>query len=224
MKLSVCLVVGALAGVPLFAQAAASANARYRTEEGRSAVAQGLVAEGREKEQRPRELLTELGVKTGMTIADVGTGAGFMLPYMSEMVGPAGKVYAEDIFPDFLDRARKNAAEHKLANVQFVAGNERSAMLPANTFDRILILDAYHHFDYPKEMLEGIHKALKPGGVLAIVEYHKARFLNQKGGDPNHVRFTDGELVKEVEGFGYQLESKKDFQPKIQFITLFRKK
>src|SRR5262249_3483406 len=96
----------AVSSIAVFGQAAPHANERYKTEEGRSAVAQTLVAEGREKEQRPRELLTEIGVSTGMVIADVGTGAGFMLPYMSEMVGQKGKIYAEDIFPDFLAKAK----------------------------------------------------------------------------------------------------------------------
>ena len=223
MKLHL-LFCAAVSTLPLFSQAAAHANERYKTVEGRTAVAQTLVAEGREKEQRPKELLAALGVKTGMTIADVGTGAGFMLPYMSELVGPSGKIFAEDIFPDFLDKARKNAADHKLANVQFIAGNEHSAMLPAGTFDRVLILDAFHHFDYPKEMLDGIAKALKPGGQLAIVEYTKERFANQKGGDPNHVRFTGAELAKEVEGYGFTMVSQKDFTPKVQYITLFKKK
>jgi ubiquinone/menaquinone biosynthesis C-methylase UbiE len=205
----------------LLGQAAAHANERYKTEEGRSAVAQTLVAEGREKEQRPKELLNEIGIKANMVIADVGTGAGFMLPYMSDMVGPKGKVYAEDIFPDFLAKAKKNAADHKLTNVEFVAGTERDPKLPANTFDRILIMDAYHHFDYPKEMLAVVTKALKPNGQLAIVEYHKARFA---GGDEKHVRFESDELVKEIEGYGFSKVSQKDFIPKIQYITLFKKK
>ena len=214
----------AASSIPAFGQAAAHANERYKTQEGRTAVAQTLVAEGREKEQRPRELLTEIGVGTGMVIADVGTGAGFMLPYMSEMVGPKGKVYAEDIFPDFLAKAKKNAADHKLANVEFIGGTDHDPKLPANTFDRILIMDAYHHFDYPKEMLAVVSKALKANGTLAIVEYHKERFANQKGGDPNHVRFDAAGLVKEIEGYGFTQVSQKDFIPKMQYITLFKKK
>jgi ubiquinone/menaquinone biosynthesis C-methylase UbiE len=218
------LLLTAVSTLPLFGQAAAHANERYRTEEGRVAVAAGLVGEGREKEQRPMELLKELGIASGMTIADVGTGVGFMLPYMSQVVGPKGKIFAEDIFPDFLAKAKAHAAKLKLANVEFVAGNERDAKLPANTFDRVLILDAFHHFDYPKEMLAGISKALKSGGQLAIVEYHKERFANQKGGDPNHVRFDAAGLAKEVEGYGFTMVSQKDFNPKIQYITLFKKK
>mgnify|MGYP001030186012 CR=1 FL=1 len=128
------------AAVPVFAQAAAHANERYKTEEGRSAVAQTLVAEGREKEQRPRELLAEIGIAPGMIIADVGTGAGCMLPYMSEMVGAKGKVYAEDIFPDFLAKARKNAADHKLANVEFIAGTEQSLTWPCGIFEMSILV------------------------------------------------------------------------------------
>ena len=156
IKSLVSIVLGASC---LHAQVAKEANAGYRDEQGRKQVASRLNDPGREARQRPMELLAAIGLKSGMSIADIGTGVGFMLPYMSRAVGPSGTVYAEDIFPDFLAQAKDHAKD--LTNVRFVRGNERSASLPANSIDRALILDAYHHFDYPKEMLTSIASALK---------------------------------------------------------------
>src|ERR671933_24546 len=82
-------------------QVAQHANERYQTREGRDAIAATLTSDGRERTQQPRELVASLGLRAGMTVADVGTGAGYMLPYLSEAVGPSGRVIAEDIFPDF---------------------------------------------------------------------------------------------------------------------------
>ena len=90
-------------------QAADHANSGYKTPEGRERVAKSLSAHDREQTQRPKELVAKLDLKPGMTVADIGTGVGFMLPYLAEAVGPQGKIVAEDIFPDFLDRAKANA-------------------------------------------------------------------------------------------------------------------
>jgi hypothetical protein len=85
--------------------------------------------------------------------------------------------------------------------------------------DVVLILDAYHHFDYPSEMLAGVLAALKPGGRLVIVEFYKEGF-----GDPKHIRFTEEELVKEVTANGFELISTGPFIEKRQFLAQFRKK
>jgi ubiquinone/menaquinone biosynthesis C-methylase UbiE len=201
-------------------QAAEHANTRYKTAEGRAAVAKTLGAHDRGARQRPEALVEKMGVKPGMAVADIGTGIGYMLPYLSQAVGANGKVYAEDIFPDFLEKARETAAQNGLRNVEFIHGNEKDAKLPANSLDLAFILDAYHHFDYPAEMLAGIRAALKPGGRLVIVEFYKEGFT----GDPAHIRFTEAELGKEVSGHGFELILSQEFNPKSQFMATFRKK
>jgi ubiquinone/menaquinone biosynthesis C-methylase UbiE len=141
-----------------------------------------------------------------------------MLPYLSEAVGPNGHVLAEDIFPDFLDRAKKTAADKNVRNATFILGNEKSVQLPGNSADTVLILDAYHHFDYPKEMLASIRSGLKNDGRLAIVEFYPHGFR-----DPKHIRFTDKELVGELEANGFKLLSIKPFQPDTQYVAIFEK-
>jgi predicted methyltransferase len=217
----VCLMI---ASHSLLAQAAKEANSGYRTEQDRARVASTLVDESRDARQKPEELVASLSLKPGMTVADVGTGAGYMLPYLSRSVGPKGKVLAQDIFPDFLERARGKAKQDGLTNVEFFLGDTRSAKLPDASADLILVLDAYHHFDYPAEMLASLKRALKQGGTLAIVEYHKSAEAMPKGRALTHIRLPKDGFVREIEGHGFRLVSSKDHIPNAQWIGLFQAK
>jgi len=203
------------------AQVAQKANERYQTESGRAAVAKGLGGPDRDKQERPAELVKAIGVKPGMTVADVGTGVGYMLPYLSNAVGPRGRVYAEDIFDDFLDKARANSEKVHLKNVEFVKGTEKGVNLPDGQFDVILALDSYHHFNFPREMLASFKIALKRGGRLAIVEYYKREGAMGGQSALTHIRLDDSGVIKEVEGEGFKLISEHEHIPKSQYIALF---
>ncbi len=207
------------------AQVATKANENYQTEQGRSAIAKGLGSSDRDQKQRPEELVKSLAIRPGMTVADVGTGVGYMLPYLSAAVGPQGKVLAEDIFDDFLAKARANSEKADLHNVEFIKGTEHTANLPAGQLDVILALDSYHHFNYPNDMLASFQSALKPDGRLAIVEYYK-RAGAMGGGNSalTHIRLDDADVIKEVSGAGFALIEEHEHIPKSQYIALFRLK
>jgi ubiquinone/menaquinone biosynthesis C-methylase UbiE len=202
-----------------FPQVADYANSGYKTTEGRERVAGVLLSHDRDATQKPLELVQALKLSAGMTVADIGTGAGYMLPFLHQAVGPSGKILAEDIFPDFLEKARRHASEKNISNVDFIHGTEKDPKLPEGSTDLALVLDAYHHFDYPAEMLSALAKGLKSGGRLAIVDFYKAGFR-----DPKHIRLDEADVIKEVEANGFQLISTAPFTPERQFIALFRKK
>lgn len=208
-------------------QVASEANAGYRTEESRARVAVNLDGPDRDARQRPAELVEALGIRRGMTVVDLGTGVGYMLPYLSRAVGPRGAVIAEDIHQDFLDRAKEKAQKDRLGNVRFVLGGERDPNLAADSADLILVLDAYHHFDYPEQMLAHLSKALKPQGRLAIVEFYKRRGA-MGGGDPDralqHIRLDADGVIAELEAAGFRLVSRKEHVPDSQYIAVFEKK
>jgi SAM-dependent methyltransferase len=136
-------------------------------------------------------------------------------------------VVAEDIQNDFLDKAKFKAQLSRLSNVQFVLGTDRDPKLPADTLEGVLVLDVYHHFDYPEAMLEHIRDSLLSDGKLVIVEYFK-RPGAMPGGDPDraveHIRLDQDDLIQEVEMNGYRLVSKHDLVPKSQYIAIFEKK
>ena len=211
------------AAVALCAQVAQQANERYQTPEGRASLANSLSAKDRDAKQQPKAIVEMLGIKPGMTVADVGTGTGYMLPYLSEAVGPGGKVIAEDIFPDFLDRARQTASEHKLANVSYVRGTEKDAALGTG-IDLELVMDVYHHLDYPAELLASLRARLKPDGRLAIVEYHRQSRGDGTAAPCSISGSTPDDAIKEIESHGFRLVSRGEHKPAAQWVAIFAKK
>lgn len=214
MRLAAALLLSALAA---WAQVAADANKGYQTSEGRAKVAKGLDNPNRDKTQKPEEIIELMRIEPGMSVADIGTGTGYMLPHLSRAVAASGKVYGEDIASDFLDRTRARVSQDKLANVTLVLGNEKDPKLPAGSLDRILILDVYHHFDYPAQMLANLGRAMKPGAHLVIVDYYKKD-------RPDHIRLERDDVAKEVESNGYRLLSKVDHTGNNQYMLTFEKR
>ena len=224
MKKLACLFLFCVAAFP---QVAEKANEGYKTKEGRASVAKNQIDPARAERQRPRDIVDQMSLKPGQSVADVGTGPGFMLPYLSHAVGDTGMVYAEDIQPEFLDQAKTRANTLGLKNVKFVIGTDRDPNLPANTLSGVLILDVYHHFDYPEAMLSHILDSLVSDGKLIIVEYYKRRGA-MPNGDPDraieHIRLDEDGLIKEVEANGFKLADKHELTPKSQYIVTFVKK
>jgi len=203
------------------AQVADKANSGYKTPEGRERVAQTLIAPDRDARQKPVELVQAMQVQPGMVVADIGTGAGYMLPFLSRAVGAKGRVLAEDIQDDFLAKARAKAGSEKLANVSFVKGGETDPMLPENGVDVALALDSYHHYDYPEKMLAGIRRGLKPGGRLVIVEYYKRANAMANGRALEHIRLDAPDVIKEIEANGFHLESQREHIKDSQYMLTF---
>ena len=208
----------------LTAQVAQKANEGYKTEKARANVGASLADPERDARQKPKELIASIGIKPGMAVADLGTGVGYMLPFLSAAVGPSGRVVAEDIFPDFLNKAKQRGADAKLANVTYILGNEKSPELPAGELDVVLVLDVYHHFDYPGEMLAVIKRSLKPGGRLALVEYYKRKESMPNGRALEHIRLDDSGMIAEIESHGFKLLSEKVHIAGTQYLALFEVK
>jgi len=210
-------------GLPLVAQVAHDVNERYQTHEGRQEVAANLGAPERDARQKPGDLVKAMGLKPGMTVADVGTGIGYMLPYLSRAVTATGSVIAEDIFDDFLAAARVEATTQQLTNVTFVKGTEKDPSLPEGQLDQVLVLDAYHHFDYPESMLAGIRKALRPDGKLVIVEYYKSAAAMPNNNGSIHIRLDKPDVLKEVEANHFRLVSEHEQIKDSQYMLILEK-
>ena len=227
MRHIVRLFLAGLFVISAFAQVASQANDNYKTPAGRESIARALGDPSREDRQKPRDIVDAMDLKPGGSVADVGTGVGFMLPYLSHAVGDSGHVYGEDIQNDFLDKAKLKVELSRLNNVQFLLGTDRDPKLPADTLEGVLVLDVYHHFDYPEAMLQHIRDSLLSDGKLVIVEYFK-RPGAMPGGDPDrplqHIRLDQDDLIMEVEANGFRLVAKRDLVPKSQYIAVFEKK
>ena len=217
------LLTGILLASALSGQVAGPANSGYQTEQQRKTVASGLSDPARDAKQKPGELIRSMGLQPGMTVADIGTGIGYMLPFLSRRVGSEGKVIAEDIFDDFLASAKQHCASLKLSNVSFVKGTETNPNLPENRVDIALALDVYHHFDYPEKMLAAIHKSLKPEGKLVIVEYYKRQEAMAGGRALTHIRLDMPDVIKELEANHFHLIAEKEHVPDSQYLLILRK-
>jgi ubiquinone/menaquinone biosynthesis C-methylase UbiE len=127
----------------------------------------------REKEEQPERALDLIGIEKGLVVADVGAGTGYMTVRLARRVGPTGKVYATDLQPRLLAILNARARYLKLSNIELVQGAIDDAKLPAGAIDLALLVDVYHEFWRPQEMLQSIKRALKPGGRLVLLEYRK---------------------------------------------------
>ena len=172
----------------------------------------------REQEEQPDKALQALGIRRGMVVADVGAGSGYMSFKMAKLVGPSGKVYANDIQPEMLELVRERAQSEKIANVQTVLGTTSDPKLPAGSIDLILLVDVYHEFSQPQAMLDHMREALKPNGRLVLLEYRKE--------DPSipirpEHKMSVSEVKAEVEPEGFQFDQVLEVLPR-QHIIIFR--
>jgi ubiquinone/menaquinone biosynthesis C-methylase UbiE len=126
----------------------------------------------RQKEENTSLAIDDLQLKPGMVVADIGSGTGYYSIRIAKRITP-GKVLAEDIQPSMLSRLRANAKHAGVGNVETILGSESDPKLPPGAVDLVVLVDVYHEFSHPQSMLQGIHRSLKPGGQLVLLEYRK---------------------------------------------------
>ena len=156
----------------------------------------------REEEERVSLLIKNMDLKPSQVIADIGAGSGFHVFKMAPKVNP-GKVYAVDIQPEMLAAIQQKMEAEGVVNVEPIKGSEQSVNLTENSVDKVLLVDVYHEFIYPHEIMLSIRKALKPGGKVYLIEYRaEDRSVPIK---PIH-KMTEKQSVKEMEAAGFKLE------------------
>jgi ubiquinone/menaquinone biosynthesis C-methylase UbiE len=162
--------------------------------------------EDREKYQRPADVLKALEISQGDWLADVGAGNGYYARHISDLVGPTGKVFGEDIDDHASETMRKRVKRSDLWNLELVKGAEDDPKLPENSLTGVLIMNAYHHFANPKAMLNHILRALKPRGRLVIGDYSNPVHRSQSRADQLNIHEIDSELVQaEVVSAGFHV-------------------
>jgi ubiquinone/menaquinone biosynthesis C-methylase UbiE len=178
-----------------------------------------LTREDREKYEQPDKVLDALNISEGMTVADVGAGVGYFSLRLATRVASSGRVLAVDVQPEMLGLLKKNADREKLLNIDLILGTSTDPHLPENSVDLALLVDVYHEFEHPEEMIRGIRNSLKGSGRLVLVEY--------RGEDPQvpikpEHKMTVKQVLSEIEPMGFQLKEKLDFLP-WQHILIFIK-
>jgi ubiquinone/menaquinone biosynthesis C-methylase UbiE len=174
----------------------------------------------RQEEERPDLALKAIGVAAGSTVADIGAGSGYFTMRLARVVGPAGRVYANDLQPGMLALLRRRVELEQLSNVELVLGTETDPKLPPASIDLALLVDVYHEFSEPQAMLRRIRAALKPGGRLVLLEYRAED--PRVPIRPEH-KMTVAQAKLEVESEAFTLAAVKDDLP-WQHILVFTRR
>ncbi|MBE9043192.1 class I SAM-dependent methyltransferase [Pleurocapsales cyanobacterium LEGE 10410] len=169
----------------------------------------------RQTEEKPETTVARLDLKPDDVVADIGAGTGYFSFRMADQV-PQGKVYAVDIQPEMLEAIAFLKAENNITNVETVLGAEDQPNLPPESIDLALMVDAYHEFAYPREMMEGIVKALKPGARVVLLEYRKENPMIMI--KPLH-KMTQKQVKKELQAVGLEWQGTKEFLPEQHFLV-----
>ena len=177
-------------------------------------IPQWLERPGRETEELPDRVIQALDLAPTDVIADIGAGTGYFSFRISPHV-PRGKVLAVDIQADMLDRIRQRIDEESISNVEPVLGTITDPNLPADSVDLAIIVSSYHEFSHPREMMENIVNALKPGGRFVLVEY--------RGEDATLPisslrRMTEDQAIKEMRVVGLRWQVTRDILPQQHFM------
>lgn len=172
----------------------------------------------REAEERTDLLLDNLPLEADDVVADLGAGTGYFSLPMARRV-PAGRVLAVDIQPEMLEIVSRRAQAAGLANVEPVLASETDPGLPPGQVDLVLMVDAYHEFSHPREVMTGIVRGLKPGGRVVLIEY--------RAEDPavpilELHKMSEAQARREMEAVGLEWVQTRDILPQQHFLV-FRK-
>ena len=170
------------------------------------------------REEMPDDVVANMGLESDQVVADIGAGSGYFSFRIADRV-PSGKVLAVDIQPEMLELIERQKTDKGVANIEGVLGQVDNPNLAPNSIDAAIMVDAYHEFSHPFEMINGIYNALRPGGRIFLLEY--------RGEDdsvpirPLH-KMTEEQVVKEMSVFGLEWTETLDFLP-WQHMMVFTK-
>lgn len=169
-----------------------------------------LIRHKRDREEATLRMREELKLKPGMAVCDMGSGNGYHTLPMAEAVGKDGKVYAVEVQAEMIEMLKKRAEAKGITNIVSIIGEMHDPMLPAASCDLVLLVDVYHEFSHPKQMLAGIRKALKPDGVVVLVEFRAED--DSVPIKPEH-KMTKAQINKELTSNGFKLVREFDELP-----------
>ncbi len=173
----------------------------------------------RTHEEMPDEVVSNLNLRPTDVVADVGAGSGYFAFRIAKQV-PQGKVLAVDIQPEMLTMIEERKSAEDVDNVEGVLGELDSTNLPPNSVDLAFMVDVYHEFSHPREMMQSIFDALKPGGRLVLVEYRAED--DSVPIRPLH-KMTQEQVKLEMAVFDLQFDETLDFLP-WQHMMIFSKR
>jgi cyclopropane fatty-acyl-phospholipid synthase-like methyltransferase len=165
--------------------------------------------EGRAIYDKRYEILDAMHLKPGMNVADIGAGSGLFARLIAQRVGPGGTVYAVDISRNMIDYVTKMAEQEKITNLKAILGDPHSPKLQPHTLDLVCIIDSYHHFEFPQDMLREIKTALRPDGTLVLIDFKRIDAVSKEY-ILKMVRAGEGTFTDEFQNAGFDLVERRD--------------
>jgi ubiquinone/menaquinone biosynthesis C-methylase UbiE len=167
--------------------------------------------------QKPDEVVAALGVKAGMTVADIGAGTGYFSRRFAQVVGPAGSVFAVDLEPNMLVYLRQRAEQDGQANLIPVLASQDDPRLPDGSVDLIFICDTWHHIRDRVNYARRLQQDLAPGGRVVIVDFLPGEL---PVGPPPEAKLSADQVKAEFAQAGYRLAGSPDLLP-YQYVLIF---
>lgn len=170
---------------------------------------------GRDRWQKPEEVIRTLGLRQGDRVADLGSGGGYFTFRLAGAVGPTGKVYAVDIDPGLNEHVADRARREGLTNIEVIQAKVDDPLIPSPGVDVIFTCNTYHHLEHRVSYFQNVRKYLRHGGRVAIVEFNDKYWFTRIFG-----HWTGGDVIRrEMEAAGYRLEADHDFLPRQAFLV-----
>ncbi len=168
----------------------------------------------RDEWQHPRRVVESLGIPEGSQVADIGSGSGYFTFRLAEPVGPGGTVFAVDLDAGMNDYIRQEARTRGHGNVQVIAAKPEDTLLPEAGVDLIFSCNTYHHIQDRAQYFTRVRRCLKPGGRVAIVDFHGSHWIPRLFG-----HWVEREqILAEMTEAGYRLQQEFNFLPRQHFL------
>ena len=178
--------------------------------------------ESREVFTHRSEIVAATKIQPGQTVADIGSGTGLFTRFFSEAVGRDGLVLAVDISQNFLDHIANTARESGQNNIQTILCSADSTKLPADSVDVAFICDTYHHFEFPLKTMASLYRAMKPGGHVIVIDFHRIEGTSSEW-TLNHVRAGQEVFESEILETGFRKVREEKELLKDNYFVVFQK-
>ena len=177
--------------------------------------------DGREVFDKREQIVEACLLKEGMDMADIGAGTGFLTRMFARAVGEKGTVWAVDISDEFIEHIKKSAREEGLSNIRGIVCDQDDTKLPPNSVDLVFMADTYHHFEFPAKTMASVYRALRKGGLLIVIDYHR------KEGETDdwlldHIRADRGTVIREIQAAGFGVVGEAHFLEENYFLRFLK--
>lgn len=205
----------ALAAVPAAAQAPKDQHEAHRLHQDPKAYIAALDDPRRDAYQKPADVIEALGLKPGDLVADIGAGSGYFTVRLAPKVAPGGRVYAVDVNPDMVRHVNARIRDAHLDNVSTILAPPHDPLLPVPV-DVVVIVDVWHHVEDQAGYLERLKRALRPGGRVVMIDFHKR---DLPVGPPAAMKIAREDLLAQMQAHGFRLVREHTFLPYQYFLV-----